>query len=87
MWGAKGAIPFIKYMGMAYGAQTVPPMAHPMMMWVDDTITVLTRGRGPTNTRGPRRPARLCCGSQRVLWVSVPDKNVQHGSTWDPWPL
>ena len=39
--GAIAAIPFIKYMGMAYGAFSITPMAHPMMMWVDDTITVL----------------------------------------------
>ena len=33
--GATSAIPFIKFMDMAYVAHSVPLMARPMMMWVD----------------------------------------------------
>ena len=39
-----GSIPFIKYMGMVYGAYSVTPTARPMMKWVDDTIAVLAKG-------------------------------------------
>ena len=41
---AMAAIPFVKYMGIAYGAYVIPPMARPMMIWVDDTITILAKG-------------------------------------------
>ena len=44
--GATAAIPFLKYMDMAYRAYLVASMAHPMMMWVADTITILARGEG-----------------------------------------
>ena len=40
---ATEALPFIKYMDMAYRAYLVAPMTHPMMMWVDDTLTIFTR--------------------------------------------
>ena len=82
--GATEAIPFVKYVGIAYGAYTAPLTAHPMMMWVDDTITVLARGEG--------RPIQgvlvdHCTYFHRVLQASVPDKKMWHGSTWDPKPL
>ena len=40
---ATSALPFVRYIGLAHGACAVPPMLHPMMMWVDDTITILAK--------------------------------------------
>ena len=45
------AIPFIKYRGMAFAAFTLPQMAHPTIMWVDDTTTVLARREADPNKR------------------------------------
>ena len=42
--GATVSLPFVRYMGLAYGACAVLMMHHPMMMWVDDTITTLGKG-------------------------------------------
>ena len=42
--GVGTTLPFVKYMGVVYGAHAVRPMAHPIMMWVHDTIPALDRG-------------------------------------------
>ena len=42
--GATAALPYVRYMDLAYGVCAFPLMHHPMMMWVDDTITILAKG-------------------------------------------
>ena len=68
--GAITAVLFIKYM----------ETTHPMMMWVDDTITILARGED-LPTEGVLVDRRTYV--QGVLRVSVPDKKVQYSSTGD----
>ena len=53
-------------------------------MWVDDTIVLLERG--------DTRPIEGVLPDQRtyyhgILWVDIPDRKIQHGSTSNPQPL
>ena len=81
--GATAGLPFVKYVGIVYGAYVVPPMAHPMMMWVDGIITVLARGED--------RPTQGVLVDQRtyfqgVLQVSVPARKSSTGPLGTPHP-
>ena len=42
--GVTTTAPFIKCMDMVYRVYSAACMTHPMMIWVDATITILTRG-------------------------------------------
>ena len=42
--GATAALPFLRFMGIAYRASPVQPFRFPRLMWVDDTIVILEQG-------------------------------------------
>ena len=42
--GATAALPFLRFMDIAYRAFAVEPFRFPGLMWVDDTIVLLERG-------------------------------------------
>ena len=42
--GATAALPFLRYMDIAYRSSAVEPFRFPGLMWVDDTIVLLERG-------------------------------------------
>ena len=82
--GATAALPFLRFMDVAYRASAVQPFRFPGLMWVDDTIVLLERG--------DTRPIHGVLLDQRtyyqgILRVDVPDRKIQHGSTSDPQPL
>ena len=82
--GATAALPFLRFMDMAYRSSAVEPFRFPGLMWVGDTIVLLERGDS--------RPIQGVLLDQRtyyqgILRVDVPDRKIQHGSTSDPRPL
>ena len=42
--GATAALPFLRFMDIAYRAYAVQPFRFPGLMWVDNTIVLLERG-------------------------------------------
>ena len=42
--GATAALPFLRFMDIAYRASAVQPFRFPGLMWVDDTIVLLEQG-------------------------------------------
>ena len=42
--GATAALPFVRFMDIAYTTHAVEPFRLPGLMWVDDTIVILERG-------------------------------------------
>ena len=82
--GATAALPFLRFMDIAYRAFAVELFRFPGLMGVNDTIVLLERGDG--------RPIQGFLLDQRthyqgILWVDVPDRKIQHGSTSEPQPL
>ena len=77
------ALPFLRFTDITYRASAVQRFRFPGLMWVDDTIVLLERG--------DTRPIQGVLLNQRtyyqgILWVDVPDRKIQHGSTSDPSP-
>ena len=82
--GATTALPFLRFMNIAYRAFAVEPFRFAGLMWVDDTIVLLEQG----DTRliqGVLLDQRTYY--QGILRVDVPDRIIQHGSVSDPQPL
>ena len=82
--GATAALPFLRFMDIAYRAFAVEPFRFSGFMWVDDTIVLLERGDS--------RPIQGVLLDQRtyyqgILRADVPSRKIQHGSTSDPQPL
>ena len=82
--GATAALPFLRFMDIAYRAFAVEPFRFPGLMWMDDTIVLLERGDA--------RPIQGALLDQRtyyhgIMRVDVPDHKTQHGSTSHPQPL
>ena len=82
--GATAALPFMRFLDIAYRAHAVEPFRFPGLMWVDDTIVIVERGNS--------RPIQGVVLDQRtyyqgILRVDVPNRKIQHGSTSDPQPL
>ena len=82
--GATAALPFLRFMDIAYRASAVQPFCFLGLMWVDGTIVILERG--------DTRPIQGVLLDQRtyyqgVLRVDVTDRKIQHGSNSDPQPL
>ena len=78
------ALPFLRFMDIAYKASAVQPFRFPGLMWVDGTIVLLERG--------DTRPIQGVLLDQRTYYqgiprVDAPDRKIQHGSTSDPQPL
>ena len=82
--GATAALPFLRYMDIAYRSSAVEPFRFPGLMWVDDTIVLLERGDSHP-IQGVLLDQRVYY--QGILRVDVPDRKIQHGSTSDPRPL
>ena len=79
--GALAAVPFVRFMDIAYRASAVQPFCFPGLMWVDDTILILERG----DTR-PIQGSRWTNGhtiNWFRRWMSRTAK-LHHGSTSDP---
>ena len=77
------ALPFLRYMDIAYRAYAVQPFRFPGLMW-DDTIVFLERD--------DTHPIHGTLLDQRtydkgILRVDVPGRKIHHGSTSDPQPL
>ena len=82
--GATAALPFLRFMDIAYWSSAVEPFRFPGLMWLDNTIVLLERGN--------YRPIQGVVLDQRVyhqgiLRVDVPDRKIQLGSTSHPRPL
>ena len=82
--GATAALPFLRYMDIAYRSSAVEPFRFPGLMWVDDTIVLLERGYSHP-IQGVLLDQRVYY--QGILRMDVPDRKIQHGSTSDPRPL
>ena len=82
--GARAALPFLRFMDVAYRAYAVQPFRFPGLMWVDDRIVLLERGE-TLPIQGVLLDQRTYY--QGILWVDVLDRKIQHGSTSDPRPL
>ena len=82
--GATAALPFLRYMDIAYRSSAVEPFRFLGLMWVDDTIVLLERGDSHP-IQGVLLDQRVYY--QGILRVDVPDRKIQHGSTSDPRPL
>ena len=82
--GATAALPFLRYMDIAYRSSAVEPFRFPGLMWVDDTIVLLERGDSHP-IQGVLLDQRVYY--QGILRVDVLDRKIQHGSTSDPRPL
>ena len=82
--GATAALPFLRYMDIAYRSSAVEPFRFPGLMWVDDTIVLLERGDSHP-IQGVLLDQRVYY--QGILRVDVPDHKIQYGSTSNPRPL
>ena len=79
--GATAALPFLRFIDIAYRAYAVQPFHVPGLIWVDDTTVLLECG--------DTRPIKGVLLDQRtyyqgILWVDVLDLKFLDGSTSDP---
>ena len=78
------AVPFVRFMDMAYRSYAARPFRFPGLMWVDDTIVLLEGGDAcPIQGFLPDRWTY----HQRILRVNILDRKMQHESTSSPPPL
>ena len=82
--GATAALPFLRFMDIAYRAFALEPFRFPGLMCVHNTMVLLERGDA-----GPIQGVLLDQRTyyQGILRVDVPDRKIQHGSTSDPQTL